>query len=315
MRKQAVVWGANIDLSTYADDGIPVTIGHLDAVAFLHSWASRLLLQWIRHVLHKETAAGKLHCIVSSGLLRKRLAAELSGNGFSVDNYGELLGMGFAAGAKIKKRVTNASRLRKALRRKGRIRWLRDRGGKALRVVKEGVKPAVNYEAPVSGIDNRAMRMVRRAHGATCRIRCGGASLTTRLAIGGESYKDIDPFVIDGTAPVIAVLSKLWDEPRRRAELVPMWRQACDEVAEAAEHRRWRNVRGMVGASMAHIMRIGGRWVKPYVMEVLGHNINILETPPPSKSKWRGGDMLGASWTSTSFAASPMKTDGTSTRY
>ncbi len=193
LREQADAWKAKMDLTLYVDDGILVTIGHIDAVSFLHSWASRLLLQWIRQVLHKQTAAGKLHCIASSSSLRKRLATGLNGDGFAVDTYGELLGMGFAAGGKIKKRTTNAARLRKSLRRKGRLKWLRDRGGKAMRVVKEGVKPAVNYEASVTGIDNRTMVMLRRAHGATCRVRCGGASLTARLAIGGGGFQGSRP--------------------------------------------------------------------------------------------------------------------------
>ncbi len=280
VRRKASEWGAQIDLTIYVDDGVLVTIGHMDAVAYLHEWASRLLLRWITEVLHKETAEGKLHCITSSPPLRRRLADGLRDEGFKTDNYGELLGVGFAAGGRMRQRSTNASRLRKALRRKGRLKWLRNHGGRASRVVRDGWRPAVNYEGSVSGIDDRTMLQTRRAQGATCRIRCGGASLTGRLAVGGEEFNDVDPWILDAALPVRAVLNKLWDEPRRRAELVRMWRLASDEIGNAPAGERWRHVRGMVGACMAHILRAGGQWRKPFTMNLLGFDVDILKTPP-----------------------------------
>ncbi len=280
VRRKALEWGALMDLTMYVDDGVLVTIGHMDAVAYLHEWASRLLLRWITHVLHKETAEGKLHCITSSSPLRRRLARGLRDDGFKVDNYGELLGVGFAAGGQMRSRSTNAARLRKALRRKNRLKWLRDNGGRASRVVRDGWRPAVNYEGSVSGISDRTMLLTRRAQGATCRIRCGGASLTARLAVGGEEFEDVDPWVLDAALPVRAILNIIWDQPQRRGELVRMWRLASDEVGNAPATERWRRVRGMVGACMAHVMRAGGRWHKPFTMNLLGCDIDILRTPP-----------------------------------
>ncbi len=280
LRHQAASWGAKVDLDLYVDDGILVTSGHLAAVSTLHEWACRILLRWIRWVIRKETAEGKLHCIASSPQLRQRLATGLRDEGFQVNGYGELLGVGFAAGARIRKRSTNASRLRQALRRRGRLKWLRQHGGRAHRVMKEGIRPAVNYEAPVTGIDDRTMRTIRRAQGTTCRVRCGGASLTARLAIGGEKFTEADPWVLDNPAPIISVLSRVWDEPRRRSELVVMWRKVRAEMADMDPRRKWRSVRGMVGACLLHLQRIGGDWPKPFVIQLLGHEVDILSTPP-----------------------------------
>ncbi len=86
------------------------------------------------------------------------------------------------------------------------------------------------------------MLTMRRIQGAACRIRCGGSSLTARLAIGGDDYGDVDPGVLDSALPARAVLNRLWDEPRCRAQLVPMWRNACEEVGRAPPSRRWQQV-------------------------------------------------------------------------
>ncbi len=279
LKRQAETWGARISLTQYVDDGILVTSGHLDAVSYVHKWACKMLVRWVRWTLMKETAEGKLHCIASSPALRRNLA-ELADDGFSIDNYGEMLGIGFSAGGKITRRITNGARLRKALRRKCRLQWLRRNGGRAGRVIKDGVKPAVNDEATVSGVSNHSMNLIRRMQGNACRVRGGGTSLTARLAIGGEAFGDIDPWILDCSAPVFALLSKLWDEPRCRSELVPLWRKASEEIAKAPERSRWKNIRGIVGASMAHILRIGGRWDKPYHFTLLEHEVDVLATPP-----------------------------------
>ncbi len=173
LKRQAETWGAHIRLFQYVDDGILVTSGHLDAVSYLHKWACKMLVRWVRWTLIKETAEGKLHCIASSPALRRNLA-ELAEEGFNIDNYGEMLGIGFSAGGKIAKRLTNGARLRKALRRKSRLQWLRRNGGRAGRVINEGVRPAVNYEATVSRVNNPTMNVLRRMQGNACRIRGGG---------------------------------------------------------------------------------------------------------------------------------------------
>ncbi len=280
LRKKAAERDAYNDLTLYIDDGILVTTGQLDAVTFVHAWACRMLISWVHNVLRKQTAEGKLQCIASSPELCRRLKASLGDDGFRVSRYGDVLGTGMGAGGRITKRTSNACRLKKAMRRRNRINWLRSRGGKAHNVVKCGIRPAVNYEAAVSGIDNRAMRGTRRAQGATCRIRCGGTSLTTRLAVGGDDYNEIDPWVLDCAAPLRALTSKLWDEPRRRAEMVMMWRAAVDEIGDGDSDIKWRNIRGTVGASLAHVLRVGGAWPKPFVIRLLDHDVNLLSTPP-----------------------------------
>ncbi len=86
--------------------------------------------------------------------------------------------------------------------------------------------------------------------------------------------------VLDSAAPMRSILSKLWDDPRRRAELVIMWRQAQDEIEKVDDTRRWRNVRGAVGAFMAHVLRTGGALPRPLPLSLSGYDVDLLKTPP-----------------------------------
>ncbi len=279
LREFAAGWQARISLTIYVDDGVLVTTGGIDAVTMVHRWACRMLLQWVERVLRKQTAEGKLQVITSTPTLRRRLGEDLQGMGYQVVSFGEIFGMDFAPGGDDVRR-SQAARLRKGLRRKGRIRWLRANGGRASRVVRDGLCPGVNYEASVSGISDMALNLMRRAQGTTCRVRCGGTSLTTRLAVGAEDKGEADTGVLDCTRPVAALLRKVWDEPRHRSELVPMWRRAAEEVGGARESQRWRQIRGMAGATLAHLLRIGGEWHRPFAFRRLGHEVDILSTPP-----------------------------------
>ncbi len=276
----AATWEAESDMSIYVDDGVIVTTGHLEAVAQVHVWACRRLLNWVRGVLRKTVAHDKLFCVAATSVLRTRLQKELKDDGYTVTSYGDVLGTGIAAGGKVAHRRSNAARLRKAARRRKRLHWLRACGGKASQVARGGIAKQANYEGAVTGIDCRAMRFTRQMQGATCRVRGGGSSLTARLAVGGPDYAEFDPWVLDAPAPVRAVLDRIWDEPRLRSELVRMWLRAKTEVYDAPPGKRWSSVRGLVGAAMAHIKRIGAQWPRPFAMSFLGHTIDILTVPP-----------------------------------
>ncbi len=64
--KQFRDWGARLTMNMYVDDAVVITTGRLEAVAFLHKWISRLVLQWIAHVLRKEVALSNMFCVVSN---------------------------------------------------------------------------------------------------------------------------------------------------------------------------------------------------------------------------------------------------------
>ncbi len=92
VRSMASDWSVTSSASLYVDDGVLVTSGQLSAVAFVHRWATQLLLQFISNVLHKSVAPDKLACIVSSLRLRNSLKDDFTRMGFAVAFHGELLG-------------------------------------------------------------------------------------------------------------------------------------------------------------------------------------------------------------------------------
>ncbi len=129
VRAMAASWSVACSASLYVDDGVLMTSGQLDAVVFVHKWASHLLLQFITTVMHKKVAPDKLCCIASSVKLRDALRGEFGDMGFVVTLHGELLGADFLAGRKATSRRVEVKRLRKVLSRRGRLRWLRFLGG------------------------------------------------------------------------------------------------------------------------------------------------------------------------------------------
>ncbi len=280
VKRMAESWEVSCKTSLYVDDGILTTVGKIDAVVFVHVWATKLLLDFITMVLHKAVAKGKLVCIASSALLRDHLAKALGPAGFSVGMAGELLGADFLAGRRATTRKVERKRLHKALLRKGRIKWLQNHGGDARQVVKGGVRPSVAYAASSLGIRPLVRRRLRRMQAMTTRVSCGGSSLTARLAIGGRRHEDVDPEVLGVNPPFIALLKLMWDEPRHRQGIVRAWRAFHHRYADAAPGQAWAGVRGPVSAAYAHLKDIEARWPHPFVAVLLDVPVRLLEIPP-----------------------------------
>ena len=139
-------------------------------------------------------------------------------------------------------------------------------------------KPQMAYGADVIGVSNMALKSLWRVHAAATRIACASSSTTARLAIGGADYSEADPAVLDVGAPFIRVISKLWDEPKCRAEFARMWHAAADTVMKHGE--KWSMMRGLVGMAMLSLLRADAQWTKPFEAELLGHRIDLLATPP-----------------------------------
>ncbi len=280
-------WGIKVMMKVYVDDSALTLIGARSALAWLHPWACKLMMRWIRHVLCQQVAAGKAHCIVSSPGLKKEITRELEGEGIVVSLSGELLGMDVATGRQLRCRRVAASRRRKCIGRMAKLMWLKRWGGgrQAKHVARGGLKPTACYGAPVFGVNDVTLYTIRRAQAATCRVTCGGSSTTACLATGGENHGEADPAVLDANPPLMEVLARVWDQPAARQELVKLWRQAHDEVGAATLGRMWSKVRGAVGAALAHLRRIGAAWPKPFFIAAVGHSINILEVPPTSSTR------------------------------
>ncbi len=140
------------------------------------------------------------------------------------------------------------------------------------------------YGSESAGLNPSAMRNLRMMMGSVSRVKAGGTSLTVKLALGGHNDADVDPLIIYGNTALEAVAAKLWDEPRVRRGLVPTWRMYVDELIDSPTAAQWNCIRGPVGAAMVQLHRVGGQWPKPYVLRLLGHDVNLLTTPPPALS-------------------------------
>ncbi len=274
-------WDADIKLILYVDDGIVSTYGEMDAVAILHAWVTRLVLDWVAKVLRKEVAVHKLACIAASFQLAERLRHGMAGSGIAVSTEGEILGVDFAAGGPTRQRRVQVKRRRKAVARKSRLRWWRASGGShAHQVAKGGLLPTASYGDSVIGVTNAALRDYRKIHAASVQVQCAGSSITAKLAIGGYRYGEHDPAVLCCNPTLAPLLRKLWDQPQCRGSFVMSWRRTQAEVASAPLNDLWRMAGGPVMVTWLHFARIGIEWSKPFEIKALDHAINIITTPP-----------------------------------
>ena len=278
VREQLQQWELTFRLNIYIDDSMLGVSGKRHAIAHCFPWVSSLLLHWLLRVLRKPVAMQKLQCVASSVELKNAISARMQELSIPVVLIGETLGIDHAAGGRLSKRPVQRRRLRMAWRRRSRISWWRRLGGNAVNVVRSGASPAVEYGAECIGLTDMALRQLRRIYSAAVGISCGGSSLTARLALGGCKYEDIDPGVINSNTPLLALASRIWDDPQVRNGYVRAWLAA---KADAREHgSKWRWVRGPVGAAWLSLARVQAEWVSPFVVRLLDKEVSLLETPP-----------------------------------
>ncbi len=197
-----------------------------------------------------------------------------------------MLGIDYAAGWALRKRRLQVKRVRKAERRRGKLKWWRKAGSRATRIAKAGVLPELAFGAEVIGMPPPALRDARRIHAATTSVRCAGASTTAKLAVGSDDDQGHDPGILLHNPPFQLILQQLWDKPQARADIFRAWYQARDDASMYDQHKIWQNIHGPVGAAMAHLRRIGVTWPKAFVINVPNQDVAILQTPPQSRS-WR----------------------------
>ncbi len=193
---------------------------------------------------------------------------------------GELLGVDFSCGAPLRIRPVSRKRLRKALRRKRRLKWFRNLGGRAHEVARGGMVASVAHGAHAYGIPCAVLRDMRRIQAASSSVRASGASATAKLAIGGHEFRDVDPAVSLANPPLLMIADTLWDSRSARADHVVAWRRAKQELEGTPRGRDWKLVRGPVGAAWLHLERMDATWRKPFVITLLDVDIDLLEVPP-----------------------------------
>ncbi len=147
-------------------------------------------------------------------------------------------------------------------------------------VAKGGLLPAAGYSDPVTGITNAALRDYRRIHAAAAMVQCSGSSLTAKLAIGGDDYAEYDPAVLHCNPPLMSILRKIWDQPSARSDFSGNWWRARDDIRELAPNERWRRAGGPVMAAWLHFLRIGIEWKRPFLIEALDNQVDLLKTSP-----------------------------------
>ncbi len=201
-------WDADVSLRLYVDDGIVSTAGHLDSVVMIHQWVCGMVIDWVKKILKKQLAEEKSSCIVSCRALKERLQNDMAAIGIVTVLEGEILGVDYAAGAPAVNRRVRTKRLAKARARKPRLRWWKKHGGDARPLARGGVNPMATFGGEVTGWSNAGLRDIRRIHACATQVRCKGASLSARLAIGGIRYQEFDPAVLQANPPLIASLKK-----------------------------------------------------------------------------------------------------------
>ncbi len=201
IKDMARAWETVCRVSFYIDDGVLMTMGRIDAVTFVHQWATRLLIRFITQGLRKPIAEDKLMCVASSSILRRALNRALRDEGFDISAEGEILGVDFAPGRGGGRGKRQLGRFAKAFKRRRKLAWLRKLQGDARQVARGGIGASNLYGSSSTGLRPRRMYQLRRIHGSVVRVRCGGSSLTCRLAIGGSNYEDFDPQVLTPNPP------------------------------------------------------------------------------------------------------------------
>ncbi len=276
-------WLVFVYLSLYVDDWALTTTGTASKVAFVHPIITRALLLWIRAFLRMKMAPDKIGCVASDPRLRDILHKHLKADGVPVSVHGDLLGVDYTAGGylygKGKSKATN-KRLAKQGRRATKVKWLHRIGGKARAVVRGGIAAGRRYGDEIRGMPPGQARSLRLIHGAVAKIKAVGGSLTARLAMGNDSFEEYDPLVQRPNPALMMILATIWDHPRRRRDFIDSWRAARKDLVGQEPRNAWRRVRGPVGVAMLQALSIGIKWDRPFTIELLGHTVDVLETPP-----------------------------------
>ncbi len=139
----------------------------------------------------------------------------------------------------------------------------------------EALEPPT-YGASCTGIRPNKMRRLRRLHGSVVKVRCGGASLTCRLAIGGKAHEEFDPQVLTPNPPLKMILEAVWDDVRSREKVVFAWRAATEHDSFVSTRDPWTSIAGPVSAAYAHLCDLEASWPRPFTLNLLDHDINIL---------------------------------------
>jgi hypothetical protein len=233
-------------------------------------------------------AADKTAVTATSRALTNNLAKAI-GVDASATSAACLLGVDSTAGgprARLKGSSKKATRLKAALRRRGRLKNIRAAVGRqAGRIFRAGLLPAAAYDAPVWGIADKEVLALRRLAATTMSPRARGRSLALVHLWHGT------PTVDSEHAPAIIYSKIIWraitrrDDASMRGASLPdigaMWeaarpgfeplvRRIFDErnddgtLPSATAKQVWAQVKGPIAAAAVTLARVGWRFSSPF---------------------------------------------------
>ena len=276
----AMATSLSISLKIYVDDVTLLISAALHRLREAVRKVSSKLLAWISHSLRLTVAQDKLVCIVSSAETKAAIGPEVASLGYAIHLVAPCLGADFSAGGIFRARPSMWARVRTAFRRRSKVRWWRRLGGDARSVARGGLVASGAHAAEVSGIPPAAMRDLRRAVAAATPVQAVGASLTARLAVGGEQAAEADPRVLMHNPPLKFLLGWLWDHPEERQQFVLSWHDLRAKSRQWSTKEWWKNIRGPLSAAWAHLVAVDMDWVSPFLVRSRGVDVQFLDLAP-----------------------------------
>ena len=81
----------------------------------------------------------------------------------------------------------------------------------------------------------------------------------------------MDPATLESNPPLLAIASRIWDDPSIRSDFIRGWMAARADAQRAG--CKWHWVRGPIGAAWVSLARVQGEWVSPFVVRLLGQDV------------------------------------------
>ena len=280
IQREAAARALIISFKVYVDDLTLLMAASLARLRKFVVRASKMLVDWISGTLKLQVAKDKLVCIASSAEVKWAIHSDMAQAGYKVVLVGPCLGADFSAGGLFRARPTLRNRLAVAGRRRSKLRWWQRNSGSAASIARSGIAGSVTHAAEVSGIPPGPMLALCRTMVAAAPIQAVGSSLTARLAIGGERWRESDPRVLFHNLPLRFLMGWLWDNLDARQPFVSSWYSFRDKSIGWCSRKGWRNVRGPLSAAWAHLLSWGMEWTSPFVIKSRGIEVPFLVWAP-----------------------------------
>ena len=209
------------------------------------------------------TISSKSVVVSSDASVANQLAAAFQREGVPMTPAAAAEDLGVAAAGGNRRCAKYADkRMRKGIRRAGRVKILGKFCRRAKVLYKTGVKPQQQYGLHVCGASTSQRTSARRA-AALCLGSAGWRPcLASVLELkGGDSF---DP-EIGLIVQQIALWLDLWwtMTSKQKHEVTEAWRLKRDALQKMAERERWRSVTGPMAATLVTLLELGWHPIQP----------------------------------------------------